>query len=338
MAVVRQLSHVSARIYEALTLPEMMQAVADGIVDGLGFGVAVVNQRKADGTYAVTAVAGPPEVHDHMADATVTAEEMDRILSEADMWGRLRFVPTSRKRHFTVATEWVPDIDRSDDGDDRWDPDDMLVIPLGAADRPPVAVISVDLPPGGLRPSLQLQELLELFALQAGGALTATLARDAQAGLLRHRATHDDLTGLPNRRILQDRFDEAAAAASHGLLTAAFVLDLNDFKQLNDEFGHQVGDRALQAAVDAMRHLLRPTDLVARVGGDEFAILAEVSSREAAAALHRRLDQLAVAVPGTDATVVISAGLALVEVDGDYIGTMPEARFSVVPGAINVVA
>jgi diguanylate cyclase (GGDEF)-like protein/PAS domain S-box-containing protein len=99
---------------------------------------------------------------------------------------------------------------------------------------------------------------------------------------LLYMATHDPLTGLPNRALLDDRLQVAIANARRrrkGL--ALIVMDLDKFKNVNDEFGHLVGDKLLKSVSERLSKLLRQSDTVARIGGDEFIILLnEIKSSE----------------------------------------------------------
>jgi diguanylate cyclase (GGDEF)-like protein len=98
---------------------------------------------------------------------------------------------------------------------------------------------------------------------------------------LQRRALHDPLTGLANRVLFADRLDHALA--QRGERVAALFLDLDDFKTINDNHGHQAGDELLVAIADALRHSVRPGDTVARLGGDEFAVLVERDATEGTA-------------------------------------------------------
>jgi diguanylate cyclase (GGDEF)-like protein len=90
----------------------------------------------------------------------------------------------------------------------------------------------------------------------------------------RHQATHDALTGLPNRELLRDRLERALAAAGRSAGECALILiDLDRFKEINDTLGHSYGDRLLCQVGPRMRSVLRDEDTVARLGGDEFAVL-----------------------------------------------------------------
>jgi diguanylate cyclase (GGDEF)-like protein len=117
----------------------------------------------------------------------------------------------------------------------------------------------------------QAREIVRLGQAQA--ARMADL-EDAQAALTK-RATHDSLTGLPNRVLLVDRIDQALSQARRsGRCTAVFFVDLDRFKQVNDIQGHAAGDSTLRRVADLLVSALRPMDSVARIGGDEFVVLA----------------------------------------------------------------
>jgi diguanylate cyclase (GGDEF)-like protein/PAS domain S-box-containing protein len=91
---------------------------------------------------------------------------------------------------------------------------------------------------------------------------------------IRQMAFYDTLTNLPNRRMLEDRLQQAITLAgdSSGLLSLLFI-DLDKFKQINDDMGHEVGDWLLQQSAERMKLCVRNSDTVARIGGDEFVVL-----------------------------------------------------------------
>jgi diguanylate cyclase len=101
-----------------------------------------------------------------------------------------------------------------------------------------------------------------------------------------HLAYHDALTGLPNRRLLQDRLVQAIAhGARSGRKVAVLLLDLDEFKAVNDTFGHRIGDIVLQQVVARLSARLRAADTLSRTGGDEFTVISEVSDTEGAKTL-----------------------------------------------------
>jgi len=111
--------------------------------------------------------------------------------------------------------------------------------------------------------------------------------------MISHLAFHDPLTGLANRTLLRDRLQNSLERTRrNGGLVAAIYFDLDDFKLVNDRFGHPAGDRLLQLVATRLQSLLRPEDTLARLGGDEFVVVSDrVPSLEAAMAIADRLDR-----------------------------------------------
>lgn len=120
---------------------------------------------------------------------------------------------------------------------------------------------------------------LMAYTTEKGDAELLAVGRDvssqhATEERLRHMATHDALTGLPNRSLLSDRIRMAIAQARrNGVGFAVLALDLDGFKKVNDALGHPVGDALLRVAGDRLRVALRDADTLARVGGDEFVVV-----------------------------------------------------------------
>jgi len=153
----------------------------------------------------------------------------------------------------------------------------------------------------------------------AGSDVTDTVALSAD---IAHRATHDALTGLPNRTLLSERLDHALAAARRaGTLVAVVFVDLDDFKRVNDGFGHATGDLLLRQVADRLAGSGRATDTVARWGGDEFVLVAEdLPSADAAAALAMKIGErlrLPFDIDGRPHHVTASFGVSLFPKDGD---------------------
>ncbi len=147
------------------------------------------------------------------------------------------------------------------------------------------------------------------------------LAEHTTSRQLFQRAYFDGVTGLPNRRLLHDRLGQAIESARrHGELIAVVLLDLDEFKLVNDSLGHAIGDELLAAAASRLGASVGRADTVARLGGDEFAIVLAVDDTAAAAAAAARLrDALTGAIPlhGHRLSARASAGVALYPRDGD---------------------
>jgi diguanylate cyclase (GGDEF)-like protein len=159
----------------------------------------------------------------------------------------------------------------------------------------------------------------------AGGSWVVTLedvsTRKASEARADAMARLDPLTGLPNRLLLRERLSEALARLTRtGEACALLLIDLDRFKPVNDTLGHPVGDALLEKVADRLRSTVRPTDTVARIGGDEFVIL-QAGVRDAAGtqALARRIVDLigrTYMVEGHLLTIGASVGVALAPEDG----------------------
>ncbi|WP_136680406.1 ABC transporter substrate binding protein [Neptunomonas sp. XY-337] len=135
-------------------------------------------------------------------------------------------------------------------------------------------------------------------------------------------AFYDPLTRLGNRRLFREQLEgEIRKAVRSDTLFALFYLDLDNFKQVNDTLGHDVGDRLLQTVADRLRYVLRNSDFIARLGGDEFiALLPDVSGPiEAQVVADKLLKALCqpIYLGNTEVDVTVSLGITLAPLDGD---------------------
>ena len=145
-------------------------------------------------------------------------------------------------------------------------------------------------PPGSLTPTPVGPHAPAELAELAAALDTALAGHAAIEERLAHQALHDPLTGLPNQTLLRDRLGQALAGSRRsGLPTAVLFVDLDRFKIINDTLGHDLGNRVLQEVSRRLRASVRPTDTVARFGGDEFVVIAHPMTEGEAVELARRL-------------------------------------------------
>lgn len=141
---------------------------------------------------------------------------------------------------------------------------------------------------------------------------------------LTYLATHDPLTGVLNRSSFQQKLHDAVGQSKQdGSSGALLYLDLDDFKDINDSFGHQAGDEILQHITQVFRENLRPSDEIARIGGDEFAILLPNAEPANAQAIARRLltqlGEESVTYDGQTIRLRASIGMATYPDDADTV-------------------
>ena len=167
------------------------------------------------------------------------------------------------------------------------------------------------------------EELLDML-LSIGSQIGQLIDRKGREQELAHLALHDELTDLPNRALFMDRLEVALARRSAEV--AVIHVDIDRFKHVNDRFGHGGGDELLRAVARRLREAVRPSDTVARFGGDDFAVLCDSlpGSDEAETIAGRITNAMAVPVRIADSEVHprVSLGIALGTPNSDPAGLM----------------
>lgn len=157
--------------------------------------------------------------------------------------------------------------------------DRLVLVPVGTDGR--VLVVAIDVP---------ITPAVRSFVEAVAHLLTLAVERREVQDRLERAATHDALTGLPNRRLLLDRLDRALARrARDGRAVCVLFVDLDGFKRVNDDRGHQVGDEVLMAVAERLRAIVRDVDTVGRLAGDEFVLVCEEVDGDGAQQLAHRV-------------------------------------------------
>jgi diguanylate cyclase (GGDEF)-like protein len=306
-------------------LVAMLDLLAETIVHSLGFGVACINITRPDGTLEAVAVAGDEDARRALLGTRDSADVWDQLLAASEPWGKLRFSDHRTNEAITDVMVWVPALEIGE-GEDAWHPEDALFAPLVAEDGTRLGILSVDLPPGGVRPAEATQRALEGFAVATALAIEhATLRARAEESerLLLRRGSLDPLTGVGNRSMLFERLHHALTArpGQRPLMALAFI-DLDGFKRVNDVYSHTVGDEVLTTVAQRIQAVVRPHDTVVRWGGDEFLVLLEHLQDEAAGVAVAERITAAVGRPlehaGAELGITASVGLSFQRPDDDF--------------------
>ena len=213
-------------------------------------------------------------------------------------------IPTATTPHDVALRAWQADASVVESSE--------MAVPVPSAERP-WGVICV----AGGRDDVTVSAERLPFLRAVSGVLSSALRRLAVEEALRHQVLHDPLTHLPNRLLAADRLERALErSARTGTATAVILVDLDDFKTVNDSLGHAAGDELLVAIADRLVGAVRVEDTVCRLGGDEFVVVCED--------LDGEIDAIAVAervraswaepieVAGVSLHVVGSVGLTFV--------------------------
>ncbi|HSD76240.1 MAG TPA: GGDEF domain-containing protein, partial [Solirubrobacteraceae bacterium] len=290
---------VSARLTETTALEPILEAVCAGIRAALGFQNVSVELIDPGTGRAVPQAAVGWSLQELEGACTSHVSAVEQLLDPAFEVEGCFLLPGDEACARLGIEQPAYRTTRNGRGPHAW-VHHWLVIPLRRADGSLLGVIWADEPEDRLLPARQRLQALRLFANQATTAVVSAQAFDE----MRFLADHDPLTRLGNRRAFTRALSqEAYRAARYGRPFALVLMDLDDFKALNDRHGHAAGDAALVAVAAVLRRALRRTDAAFRLGGDEFALLLEGSGAEQARATTARiataLRALDVAAPET---------------------------------------
>jgi diguanylate cyclase (GGDEF)-like protein/PAS domain S-box-containing protein len=255
MSALRRLYGLIGRINSVRTLPDVLQSVVDGVVEGLAFGIAVVNLVHADGSFEVFAVAGSEDAREELLGSRSPAGAFDSEFAVAEHWGGLRFVPHDRIPDDAI-TGWIPpeNVGPTVAGPDAWHPWDALFAPLTAPSGELVGMLSVDLPQDGRRPGALQRELLEMFATQAGIAIdNARLSERLRASEASFRLA----------------FDGAAVGMT---MTSLDPRDAGRFLRVNDAMCAITGHSADELMAMTFADITHPDDLAASLDALDAAV------------------------------------------------------------------
>jgi diguanylate cyclase (GGDEF)-like protein len=205
---------------------------------------------------------------------------------------------------------------------DEWHENDMLLVPLTSpvsGIEPPLGYLSVREPHDRRIPTLEKVQTLEIFATQAVTALQSA----RQYAEIKRLTIIDPLTPAYNHRHFQEALNKEIHRHSRtGHELALAMLDIDNFKRVNDTFGHPVGDEILKGLVDELQRNGRDTDVVARYGGEEFAIIfpdtATAAARDAANRMRELIEKREFPLPALNRTlfITVSIGVAVYPRDG----------------------
>ena len=280
-----ELMHVSSRLTQTLSTSSILQSVCKGISTALGFQKVCVDLLAEDGLTLVTQAAAGWDGQDPLLKETLSLAEISCLFDPEYELAGCFLVPNEVARERLSANQVIYESEQNGRGPHAWN-HHWLVIPLRGPQGETIGVIWVDEPEDRLLPGEERLQALRIFANQAASALTLA----AQFEQMRYLADHDPLTQLPNRRaFIRELEDWLAEAAESGSPLALMVLDLDGLKELNDRHGHATGDECLVRVGRLLQTELRPRDRAYRIGGDEFAILLPMTTRDGAEEVQARL-------------------------------------------------
>ncbi len=268
------LSHALAQAGTSEEVAERLAAAVPEVVDCDGMGVWLWDEGERH-LRSLAAWARRPEQVEYLRGLSVTPEQTPHL---GDMIAQPRPLFFGAETEDPFVAGLLTHLDLAA----------LAVVPIVARNRFRGALtVSVSERPERLRPDSELLEQLTGVAALAAPAIQNGRLVDQ----LRHKASHDGLTGLLNRVGFRQQIDAVMDAADEGGERAGLLfIDLNDFKHVNDEYGHEAGDELIRQAAERLRSISRGDDVVARLGGDEFAIvLTDIREADQLSAAARRV-------------------------------------------------
>ena len=265
-------------------------------------------QRVLDQAFTPPRPAGRWDVLEAIGDEAAVLDEAGVVIRANSAWTRTPDAPQAVVPRSAPGVDYPAHLRSTDSRPARIAGDGILSVLRGA-----LPAFQSDYDAGERAYSLQADPLPH------GGALVRHVDISFRKHLQRqlaHRATHDALTGLPNRMVMADRLGQALIrAARTGSTVAVLFCDVDRFKQINDTQGHSVGDQVLVAMARRLQKAVRQADLVARFGGDEFVVLLEdVDAPAEARAMARSLQATTtspIVVDGRPLHFGVSCGIAV---------------------------
>jgi diguanylate cyclase (GGDEF)-like protein len=309
---------VSNELKAHLTLEHVVESIVRAVSRSLGFQVVLLSlydhtanvfERRAAAGLDLRGGEPPPE--------RVPREEIARWFSERYRISKSYFVSHLDHETSVISTGKI-ERRRRVAGAGTWNPRDQLFVPLTAGDQV-IGVLQVDRPRTGQVPTLEDVQALEIFANQAVTAIQSARAYETT----RQMSVRDSLTEAFNHRYFQETlYREMTRHERSGQRLALVMLDIDDFKKINDRWGHPVGDTVLKGLVEELMKGVREMDTVARYGGEEFALIFPETAPEkaflAADRLRTRIASRLFMAPelSQPMAVTISLGIASFPEDG----------------------
>lgn len=302
-------------------IEEALTRVANVIRDAIGYKYVIISifDTANDQILRVAQAGIPKKEFEKMRNNPPPIEYFEQILDEKYKVSRSYFIPES-SRMLNTEYSFMGRYDELLEAQSEWRPDDVLVIPIyKGADI--IGYISVDAPFDGRRPQYEDIEILEIVADQVLRIIEESekFREVLLASKLDHATglyTHTEFYSILNRLIKSEK------------PFSLILIDLDDFKEINDSFGHLVGDRAIQKIAKVIKESLRKEDFAARYGGDEFAIVTTGTSKNDAVQIAQRmsenLKELHIKEKGQIIKLSWSVGIASFPSDGDSASTIVE--------------
>ncbi len=282
-ATLQRILEISNDLKSHLTIEKVLENVVRAVHTHLGYdSVLLMLYNRADSTFEPRAQVGLDNTWREISKKRPPRDEILQLFADKFRISKSYFI-TSLERS---AGEDDVDETRSRSGTTgAWEQNDLLIVPLTSGDQL-FGYLQVSAPRSGRTPTLEDVQALEIFGNQAVTAIQSARAYENTRNL----SVRDSLTNTYNHRYFQEVLHrEISRHERKGQTLGLIMVDIDDFKKINDCWGHPAGDMILKGLVEELQNGVRDMDTVARYGGEEFAIILPETSTDNAAAVAERL-------------------------------------------------
>ncbi|BBJ28859.1 sensor domain-containing diguanylate cyclase [Athalassotoga saccharophila] len=302
----KRVLEVSEMLKSNVPLVDLMMKVASIIQKDLGWEYALVSLVKPDGSIDRIAYAGiSNEDFQRLRQNPPTLAFVKSLMRDEYKISNSYFIPEEANVNLPDEMVYVGNYDVKDA--DSWKDRDLLWVPIYDKSGRMIAYISPDKPASGKRPKIEDITILEIFANQ----VLIALENSSEFETLQEKAIRDQQTGLYNHTEFYNRLDKFVKENER---FALLMMDIDDFKLVNDSYGHQMGDLIIEYLADKIKNSIRHGDIAARYGGDEFSVILKDIDKSTARSIAERL-RISVAQGNPPVKITISIGIASYPVD-----------------------
>src|SRR5947207_5915169 len=262
-----QLLRVSSQLPQTMTTEAILDSVCEAVQEALGFDKVLIELREEGTELLRPAASSGWDENEEARSSTLDLSRISKLFDPCFEIAGCYLVPRDEAERRVDPSQVVYESVRNGRGPAAWN-HHWLVVPLYDTDGTVRGVLWADEPQNRLLPTENVRQALRIFANHAMEALPVA----SQLPVTGCLADHIPLTRLLNRRALLHELQETEELSVQRSLALVF-LDLDNFKQINDGYGHVIGDRVLEKFGTLLEELVRDDDNAFRVGGDEFALL-----------------------------------------------------------------
>jgi len=302
--VIVNLSNIIRQLSLKVSSEKILDQIAEMIQKNMGYAYVLISlfDYQNNKVERITQRGLKKEMYEKIRSQEVPLSEILKFMDEKYNYKDTYFVPNANKisELYTYQPREEVSIDYLEDNQNLWDPNDLLILALRDEGNNIIGYISLDSPENNLRPSKEELNILSVFAQ----LVSLALEHSQKFMEIRDQANRDSLTGLFNHSKLF--FDLENYEKNKEEICLVFI-DLDNFKDINDKYGHKFGDKILKEFSRVILNTVRSEDRVYRYGGDEFVIVFTNISLENAVKIVERLYD---AIRNFQAQISFSAGLS----------------------------